>query len=58
MEGIVLQDDIELHLKGYFYVHERNESLFRLKFAAPEDFVCSESANKVLVFVDQRRGIA
>ncbi len=55
MEGTVLQEDIELHLKNYSYVHERNNSLFHLRSAAPEDFVCSESGNKVLGIVGQRR---
>ncbi|KFY10512.1 hypothetical protein V492_04979 [Pseudogymnoascus sp. VKM F-4246] len=54
IDGLTAQEIIEEELKEHFYVHEQNESLFRINLSAPDDFVRSSTGNKVIKFVDKR----
>ncbi|OBT73069.1 hypothetical protein VF21_07616 [Pseudogymnoascus sp. 05NY08] len=54
MDGLVAQEEIEAKLKRHFYVDASSGSLFHVNIRNPDDFIRSETGNKVIKVVDRR----
>ncbi|OBT81497.1 hypothetical protein VE02_09880 [Pseudogymnoascus sp. 03VT05] len=54
MDGLVALEEIEAKLKRHFYVDASSGSLFHVNIRTPDDFIRSETGNKVIKVVDRR----